>query len=77
MQPARTRSRNFVSRGVADDASVAAPVARRIEMRPVSTPRPFGRNARTHSKKQLRLIADSIQTFGFTNPVLIDESCAI
>jgi hypothetical protein len=30
------------------------------------------RNARTHSAKQLRQIADSIRTFGFTNPVLID-----
>lgn len=30
------------------------------------------RNARTHSKKQLRQIAESISAFGFTNPVLID-----
>ena len=35
--------------------------------------RPWARNARTHSKKQLRQIADSIRTFGFTNPVLIDR----
>lgn len=34
------------------------------------TPRP--RNPRTHSPKQIRQIADSIETFGFTNPVLID-----
>jgi len=34
---------------------------------------PWARNARTHSKKQVRQIADSIETFGFTNPVLIDE----
>jgi ParB-like chromosome segregation protein Spo0J len=34
--------------------------------------RPAARNARTHSKKQLRLIADSIRAFGFTNPVLVD-----
>lgn len=31
-------------------------------------------NARTHSKKQIRQIADSIKIFGFTNPVLIDEN---
>jgi len=31
-------------------------------------------NPRTHSKKQIRQIADSIQEFGFTNPVLIDAS---
>jgi ParB-like nuclease domain len=31
------------------------------------------RNARTHTKKQIRQIADSIRTFGFTNPILIDD----
>lgn len=35
--------------------------------------RPWARNARTHSKKQLRQIASSIEAFGFTNPVLIDQ----
>jgi DNA modification methylase len=30
-------------------------------------------NARTHSKKQIRQIADSIREFGFTNPILIDR----
>lgn len=35
--------------------------------------RPWPANARTHSKKQIRQIAESIRTFGFTNPVLIDE----
>ena len=35
--------------------------------------RPYARNARTHSKKQIRQIADSIQKFGFTNPVLISD----
>ena len=32
------------------------------------------RNARTHSKKQVRQIAASIEEFGFVNPVLIDEA---
>jgi hypothetical protein len=31
------------------------------------------RNARTHSKRQLKQIAASITRFGFTNPVLIDD----
>jgi DNA modification methylase len=35
--------------------------------------KPFGRNARTHSKKQIRQIAASIEEFGFTNPILIDK----
>jgi ParB-like chromosome segregation protein Spo0J len=33
--------------------------------------RPYAGNARTHSKKQIRQIADSIQRFGFTNPVIV------
>ena len=33
----------------------------------------FPRNARTHTKQQIRQIADSIQTFGFTNPILVDK----
>ncbi len=33
---------------------------------------PHPRNARTHSRKQLRQIADSIRKFGFANPVLAD-----
>lgn len=38
---------------------------------------PWARNARTHSKKQLRQIANSIRSFGFTNPVLIDRQNTI
>ena len=38
---------------------------------------PWARNARTHSKKQLRQLAESIRTFGFTNPVLIDGGNSI
>ena len=30
-------------------------------------------NARTHSNKQVKQIAESIRTFGFTNPILIDS----
>src|ERR1700704_3008485 len=35
--------------------------------------KPYPHNARMHSRKQIRQIADSIRTFGFTNPVLIDN----
>ena len=35
--------------------------------------RPNQRNARTHSQKQVRQIAESIKAFGFNNPLLIDE----
>jgi|HubBroStandDraft_4_1064222.scaffolds.fasta_scaffold253033_2 ParB-like chromosome segregation protein Spo0J len=38
---------------------------------------PYPRNARTHSKRQIRQIADSIVAFGFTNPVLVNHSAMI
>src|SRR6516165_10107491 len=38
---------------------------------------PNGRNARTHSRKQIRQIADSIAAFGFLVPILIDDGNAI
>jgi len=38
---------------------------------------PHDRNPRTHSKKQLKQIADSIRRFGFTNPVLIDAANSV
>ena len=41
---------------------------------PVTDLKPYPKNARTHSKRQIRQIADSIVTFGFTNPVLIDKN---
>lgn len=34
---------------------------------------PYGRNARTHSKKQVAQIAASIAQFGFNNPVLVSD----
>ena len=48
-----------------------------IEHIPPDALRPWARNARTHSKKQLRQIAESIRTFGFTNPILIDQANTI
>src|SRR4051794_34902668 len=33
--------------------------------------KPYAGNARTHSKQQIRQIADSIRQFGFTNPILV------
>ena len=42
-------------------------------MRPVAGLRPFPGNARQHSKRQVRQIADSITRFGFTNPILISD----
>lgn len=39
--------------------------------------KPYAGNARTHSKKQIQQIARSIERFGFTNPVLIDDGNGI
>ena len=49
----------------------------RIEYLAASQLSPYPRNSRTHSKKQIRQIADSIRQFGFTNPLLIDSQNVI
>ena len=41
--------------------------------RSVTSLKPYARNARTHSKKQIKQIASSIERFGFVNPVLIGD----
>ena len=46
----------------------------KIELVALDAIKPNPRNARTHSKKQIRQIADSIGDFGFLVPVLIDET---
>ncbi len=48
-----------------------------IEQLPPSALRPYARNARTHSPKQIAQIAASIREFGFNNPVLIDRHAEI
>jgi hypothetical protein len=45
-----------------------------IIYRKISELKPYPRNARTHSRKQVKQIAAAVQEFGFTNPVLIDEN---
>ena len=49
----------------------------KVVVRSLSYLKPNARNARTHSRRQIRQIADSIQTFGFNNPILIDGDGAI
>src|SRR5262245_51449184 len=43
-----------------------------LEHLPAAILKSWSGNARTHSRKQIRQIADSIREFGFTNPVLVD-----
>lgn len=53
----------------------AAPVRLpKAQLTRIETLRAAPRNARTHSKKQLRQLTESITAFGFTNPVLVDGS---
>lgn len=54
---------------VADDLGVSMVAIRQL--------RPYERNARSHSQGQIRQIADSIETFGFVNPILIDDKGGI
>lgn len=48
-----------------------------IEQIPVADLRPWDRNARTHTREQLRLVEQSIREFGFTNPVLVSDDNTI
>ncbi len=45
--------------------------------RPIGELRPYGKNARRHSDKQIDLIARSIRSFGFINPILVDRDNVI
>ena len=49
----------------------------RIEQVAPDALRPHPRNARTHSKKQIRQIAASIERFGFTSPLLVSDELEI
>ena len=44
-----------------------------VMYRPLASLRANPRNARTHTKAQLRQIADSIRAFGFLNPIILDD----
>lgn len=48
--------------------------ADRVERRAVRALVPYARNARTHSEDQVRQIAAAIREWGWTVPILIDES---
>ncbi len=53
--------------------SLRARGAHAVEWLPLQSLLPYARNAKTHSAAQVTQIASSIKTFGFNNPVLIDE----
>lgn len=51
--------------------------ALKIQYRLIADLSPFQNNARTHSKRQIKQIANSIERFGFTNPVLVADDGGI
>jgi ParB-like chromosome segregation protein Spo0J len=51
---------------------MAAQLSVKVRFLSISTLKLYARNPRTHSPKQIRQIADSIQRFGFVNPILVD-----
>lgn len=77
---ASKRRRGFQARRPAQGAARAtalAPASQtqtdlKVALVPISSLRLSARNPRTHSQEQLQQIADSIERFGFINPILID-----
>jgi hypothetical protein len=45
-----------------------------VDYVPIDQLKPDPKNARVHSKKQIRQIAKSIESFGFNVPILIDSN---
>lgn len=48
-----------------------------IVHRPIEAIDPYARNVRRHSDAQIALVAGSIRTFGFLNPILVDRDDCI
>lgn len=51
--------------------------ADKVKSATVASLEPYARNSRTHSPEQVSKIARSIEQFGFTNPILVDEAGTI
>ena len=51
--------------------------ADKVERRRIDSLIPYARNARTHSDEQVAQIAASMREWGWTNPVLVDETGGI
>jgi len=62
---------------VTDAATRLTALAERIELWPVERLRPYERNPRTHGADQVAQLAASMVEFGFTNPILVDDSNGI
>ena len=45
-----------------------------VEYRPIGQLVPYANNARQHSRAQIRKLQRSLERFGWTNPILIDDA---
>jgi ParB-like chromosome segregation protein Spo0J len=63
-----------VSNIALDAAPVGTPQVQRVLLTTLKASR---RNVRTHSKKQIRQIANSIKAFGWSCPIVVDEDGTI
>ena len=78
--PARTRVRPNDTNSIRaldsdyDESLEKSNFSGQIERVEIASLRPSHHNARTHSPRQIKQIQRSIEHFGFTNPVLIDEA---
>ena len=71
---------NIASQSKAQDMAIIAPrrdPAEQVEHWPTDKLIPYARNSRTHSDAQIAQIAASIQEWGWTTPILVDESGGI
>jgi ParB-like chromosome segregation protein Spo0J len=57
--------------------SIATSCALTIAYAPPTDLKPDPRNARTHSRRQIAELVRSIEAFGFTSPILVDEDLVI
>lgn len=55
------------------DLRARPPAPKHLVLAAIGDLKPNPRNARTHSRKQIHQITESIQTFGFNNPILVDD----
>jgi DNA modification methylase len=69
--PVRVRRRINSSTKDPELARAAAAIAPQVSERRLSDLKASVRNARTHSQKQIHLIAESIKEFSFTTPILV------
>jgi hypothetical protein len=62
---------------VPSNSQTTSSASPRVEWAPIESLRPNPKNARTHSKKQIRQIARNIRQFGFLNPAIVDDENTI